>query len=110
VNHADARIFAAVCTDIISRMQLTTRARLCSLTGEHTPHVPYHDAALTPRYANAAIGPASTIIKKYIYPEAFKGTQNASLISSMAFAGIIIGQLSFGWISDKIGRKVRFHG
>lgn len=23
----------------------------------------------------------------------------------MAFAGIIIGQLSFGWISDKIGRK-----
>lgn len=65
--------------------------------------------ALTPRYANAAIGPASTIIKKYIYPAAFKGAkgkQNASLISSMAFAGIIIGQLSFGWISDKVGRKV----
>ena len=48
------------------------------------------------RYANAAIGPVNAILKGYIYPEAFKGakgTQNSSLISSMAFAGIIIGQL-----------------
>jgi len=57
-------------------------------------------------YANAAIGPAGTIIKSYIYPEKFpKGNQNGPLISSMAFAGIIIGQLSFGYISDKVGRK-----
>jgi hypothetical protein len=59
------------------------------------------------RYANASIGPAGTIIKTYIYPQAFpKGSQNASLLSSMAFAGIIIGQLGFGWVSDKVGRKV----
>jgi hypothetical protein len=48
------------------------------------------------RYANAAIGPVNAILKGYIYPDAFKGakgTQNSSLISSMAFAGIIIGQL-----------------
>lgn len=45
------------------------------------------------RYANAAIGPVNAILKGYIYPEAFEGTQNGALISSMAFAGIIIGQL-----------------
>ncbi|EIW73646.1 hypothetical protein TREMEDRAFT_42464 [Tremella mesenterica DSM 1558] len=57
-------------------------------------------------YANASIGPVLHIIRTYIYPDSFKsGSQNASLVSSMAFAGIIIGQLSFGWISDKIGRK-----
>ncbi|ORY31398.1 phospholipid transporter [Naematelia encephala] len=57
-------------------------------------------------YANAAIGPAGSIIKTYIYPDKFlKGSQNGSLLSSMAFAGIIVGQLSFGYISDKIGRK-----
>jgi hypothetical protein len=46
------------------------------------------------RYANAAIGPVNAILKGYIYPDAFVGTQNGALISSMAFAGIIIGQLS----------------
>lgn len=45
------------------------------------------------RYANAAIGPVNAILKGYIYPDAFEGTQNGALISSMAFAGIIIGQL-----------------
>jgi hypothetical protein len=45
-----------------------------------------------PSYANAAIGPALTIIKM-VYPEAFTGTKNASLVSSMGFAGAVIGQL-----------------
>jgi len=48
------------------------------------------------RYANAAIGPVNAILKGYIYPDAFmgpRGKTNGSLISSMAFAGIIIGQL-----------------
>ncbi|GFZ45318.1 Probable metabolite transport protein [Saitozyma sp. JCM 24511] len=57
-------------------------------------------------YANAAIGPAETILKTYIYPEAFAApSQNSSLVSSMGFAGMVLGQLSFGYVSDKIGRK-----
>ncbi|WVQ96859.1 hypothetical protein IAU59_003966 [Kwoniella sp. CBS 9459] len=57
-------------------------------------------------YANASIGPAQTIIKTYIYPDAFKNRPvNGRLLGAIAFAGIIIGQLSFGWISDKVGRK-----
>ncbi|KAL7421317.1 glycerophosphoinositol permease [Cryptotrichosporon argae] len=59
-------------------------------------------------YANAAIGPAGQIIKGYLYPDYFVGdkTINASLLSSMAFAGIVIGQLGFGYVSDKTGRKL----
>lgn len=59
-------------------------------------------------YANAAIGPAGHIFKTRIYPDHFagpNGSRDSSLISSMAFAGIIVGQLSFGYISDKVGRK-----
>jgi hypothetical protein len=45
-------------------------------------------------YANAAIGPAETILKTYIYPEAFAApSQNSSLVSSMGFAGMVLGQL-----------------
>lgn len=54
-------------------------------------------ANIAPRYANAAIGPVGTIIKTYIYPEVFvgkKGKTNSSLLSSMSFAGIVVGQLS----------------
>jgi hypothetical protein len=57
------------------------------------------------RYANAAIGPVNAILKGYIYPDAFKGakgTQNSSLISSMAFAGIIIGQLCTSPLASQI--------
>ncbi|WWD18375.1 hypothetical protein CI109_102825 [Kwoniella shandongensis] len=57
-------------------------------------------------YANASIGPASTILKGYIYKEAFTNNPiNGRLLPAIAFAGIILGQLTFGWISDKIGRK-----
>lgn len=58
-------------------------------------------------YANASIGPATTIIKSYIYPDLFESRPvNSRLLPAIAFAGIIVGQLSFGWISDKVGRKV----
>ncbi|ODN74417.1 hypothetical protein, variant [Cryptococcus amylolentus CBS 6039] len=57
-------------------------------------------------YANASIGPATTILKGYIYVDAFTDRPvNSRLLPAIAFAGIIVGQLSFGWISDKIGRK-----
>lgn len=58
-------------------------------------------------YANASIGPATTIIKTYVYPDLFESRPvNSRLLPAIAFAGIIVGQLSFGWISDKVGRKV----
>ncbi len=65
--------------------------------------------------------PALYFISNYVYPAAAT-KQKKQLLASMGFAGQVIGQLckpsrgtgrmrahmsAFGWISDKIGRKVR---
>ena len=35
----------------------------------------------------------------------FNGNDRGTVFSSMGFVGIVIGQLSFGWIVDKVGRR-----
>ncbi|TXT13503.1 hypothetical protein VHUM_00870 [Vanrija humicola] len=55
-------------------------------------------------YANASIGPVNNILTM-LYPDTMT-KHNKSILSAIAFAGIIIGQLSFGYISDKVGRKI----
>ncbi len=32
-------------------------------------------------------------------------THRSQILSSMAFAGTVLGMLSFGYLSDKLGRK-----
>lgn len=64
-------------------------------------------------YANAVIGPVGTILRGYIYPDYFAtetGLTYSSLISSMAFAGIIIGQLSMSCISHLPSPTTRLPG
>ncbi|KAF8318185.1 putative metabolite transporter [Clavulina sp. PMI_390] len=56
-------------------------------------------------YANGIIGSVNTMLKK-IYPEGYAQNSYYSRdISSFAFAGMIVGMLVFGYLSDKIGRK-----
>ncbi|KAI9508538.1 major facilitator superfamily domain-containing protein [Russula earlei] len=52
-------------------------------------------------YANGVIG---NVLKK-LYPEAVKKNNYSKTLTSVAFAGTVVGMLVFGWISDKIGRK-----
>lgn len=50
-------------------------------------------------------------VLKILYPEAVKHNNYSKTLTSVAFAGTVVGMLIFGWISDKIGRKfgmVRF--
>lgn len=59
-------------------------------------------------YSNAAIGPVKSILAK-LYPDTYTNGlngQNGPLIGAMGFAGMVIGQLSFGYISDKVSRKM----
>lgn len=56
-------------------------------------------------YANAAIGPANTMLG-ILYPGLMKKRHNKELVGAMGFAGMVVGQLFFGWFSDKIGRKL----
>jgi MFS family permease len=56
-------------------------------------------------YANGIIGSVNTLLTR-IYGSAVVGAHNYSrIVSSLLFAGTVLGMLSFGYISDKIGRK-----
>ena len=44
-------------------------------------------------------------VLKILYPEAVKHNNYSKTLTSVAFAGTVVGMLIFGWISDKIGRK-----
>ncbi|KAI5120117.1 hypothetical protein M0805_002201 [Coniferiporia weirii] len=56
-------------------------------------------------YANNIIGAVNTILKR-IYGSAEVTAHNyTTVLSSVVFAGTIVGMLTFGYISDRMGRK-----
>ncbi|PPJ53271.1 hypothetical protein CBER1_11883 [Cercospora berteroae] len=55
-------------------------------------------------YLQSAIGPVSTCFKK-LYGTRYTSTNAASNITSIAFAGTVLGQLLFGYTSDHYSRK-----
>src|ERR1700761_585180 len=44
-------------------------------------------------------------VLKRVYPDAIAKANYSTVVNSVAFAGTIVGMLSFGYISDKVGRK-----
>lgn len=50
------------------------------------------------------IGPVNTLLG-LIYPDTYKTSPASKNVSSIAFAGTVIGQLAFGAISDHYSRK-----
>jgi MFS family permease len=55
-------------------------------------------------YLNSVGGTVNTILGK-IYPETYPNSNYSKNITSIVFAGTVLGQLSFGYMSDKLGRK-----
>ncbi|KAK6457909.1 glycerophosphoinositol permease [Scheffersomyces xylosifermentans] len=55
-------------------------------------------------YVNNSIGTVSYALKT-IYGKTYTNSNAISNISSIAFVGTVVGQLSFGYISDRIARK-----
>lgn len=53
---------------------------------------------------NNSISTASTCLS-ILYPKEYAGSNAISNVSSIAFVGTVVGQLSFGYISDKFSRK-----
>jgi MFS family permease len=45
------------------------------------------------------------VVLKKLYPDAVKQHNYSKTLTSVAFAGTVVGMLTFGYISDKIGRK-----
>lgn len=55
-------------------------------------------------YVNASIGSVNTILK-IIYGKTYSNSHATSNVSSISFVGTVVGQLSFGYLSDNIARK-----
>jgi MFS family permease len=57
-----------------------------------------------PGYLASVGGTVNTILGK-IYPDTYPNSNYSQNITSIVFAGTVLGQLSFGIMSDKLGRK-----
>ncbi|KAL5635012.1 hypothetical protein ACGC1H_002893 [Rhizoctonia solani] len=55
-------------------------------------------------YANGVIGNVNTILRR-LYPDTIARHDYGTTLASLAFAGTIVGMLSFGYLSDRLGRK-----
>lgn len=55
-------------------------------------------------YLNGVIGFVSTMLAK-IYPDAYTSSPAQRNVSSITFAGTVVGMLIFGWTSDHYSRK-----
>lgn len=61
-------------------------------------------ALLSDGYCASSIGTVISIIKG-LYPVEVKTSTAFSILSSISFVGTVVGQLTFGYICDRIGRK-----
>ena len=55
-------------------------------------------------FSGRVIGQVNTILGN-IYPTQYKNSSAQRNVASIAFAGTVIGQLFFGWMSDHYSRK-----
>ncbi|PSN75224.1 MFS general substrate transporter [Corynespora cassiicola Philippines] len=55
-------------------------------------------------YLNNIIGPVNTMLKR-IYPDAYVNSSAQANVSSITFAGTVLGMLLFGYTSDHFSRK-----
>ncbi|KAF9063053.1 MFS Git1p-related glycerophosphoinositol and glycerophosphocholine permease [Rhodocollybia butyracea] len=55
-------------------------------------------------YANGVISDINLILNR-IYDNELTNHKYTNVISSLVFAGTVVGMVTFGWLSDKVGRK-----
>ncbi|KAH7921614.1 MFS general substrate transporter [Leucogyrophana mollusca] len=56
-------------------------------------------------YANGIIGSVITLLTRIYGKDAVDANDYSNALTSVAFAGTVVGMLAFGYVSDKFGRK-----
>lgn len=56
-------------------------------------------------YANGIIGSVNTLLKRTYGADEVSKHNYSNIVNSTAFAGTIVGMLTFGYLSDRFGRK-----
>ncbi|KAF8887377.1 major facilitator superfamily domain-containing protein [Infundibulicybe gibba] len=56
-------------------------------------------------YANGVIGSVNTLLTRIYGAEALAAHNYSRTLTSLGFAGTVVGMLTFGYLSDKVGRK-----
>ncbi|KAG7095028.1 hypothetical protein E1B28_005819 [Marasmius oreades] len=56
-------------------------------------------------YANGVLGTVNTLLNRIYGADAINKHNYITIVNSLVFAGAVVGMLTFGWISDKVGRK-----
>ncbi|PPQ69140.1 hypothetical protein CVT24_000006 [Panaeolus cyanescens] len=56
-------------------------------------------------YANAMIGNVNTLLRRIYGSDALAAHNYSTTLTSVGFAGTVVGMLTFGYLSDKMGRK-----
>ncbi|KAK7461984.1 glycerophosphoinositol permease [Stygiomarasmius scandens] len=55
-------------------------------------------------YANGVISSVNILLAR-LYPDEVVNHNYKTIVSSLIFAGTVVGMITFGWLSDKMGRK-----
>lgn len=61
-------------------------------------------ALLSDGYCASSIGTVISIIRS-LYPVETASSTAFSILSSISFVGTVVGQLTFGYVCDRVGRK-----
>lgn len=86
--------------DHIQRDEIVEKTKVSSLWPAFTSGA----GLFSDGYVNASIGTVSTLLST-LYPKEYANSNAISNVASIAFVGIVLGQLSFGYVSDRISRK-----